>query len=102
VSDELRDKATRSWASIKDDDSTMHCYLGMSGRVTVASLIAHFKEHYPHVDPMGLRLNVATIVWEEPPTEDDLAKRDKWRAEKAERTERWERDTYERLKAKYA
>lgn len=98
---EIADAANRSWAT-KADDSPVRCYLGMKGRITLAELLAHFAEKYPHVDPMTLELNYSTVVWEEPPTADDLAQREEHRAWHAERQARWERDTYERLKAKFA
>ena len=97
----LRRRPSRSWK--KDgDDSPMSCYLGMEyGRITLAELISHFEENYPHVDPMALRINFPTVVWEEPPTAEDVEKRRAVRAWHEERTASWERDTYERLKAKF-
>jgi hypothetical protein len=97
---EFRREPTRAWKK-GADDSPMVCYLGMKGRVTVADLVQHFAEEYPHVDPMCLRLNFATVTWEEPPTPADIAHRAEVRARHAERTEQWERDTLVRLKAKY-
>lgn len=85
----------------KADDSPMRCYLGMEGRVTVRQVIEHFAETYPNVDPMDVELNYATAVWEEPATDEDRAKREAWAAKQAERTERWERETFARLQAKY-
>jgi hypothetical protein len=73
----------------------------MEGRVTVQELIDHFAEHYPHVDPMGIALNFVTAVWEEPATPEDIAQREANWAAQAERKERWERETYDRLKAKF-
>jgi hypothetical protein len=63
--------------------------------------VSHFNQHYPHVLPGDIQLNFATAVWEEPPTADDLAARTAWRTKQAERQERWERETYLRLKAKF-
>ena len=94
------EEARRCWQS-SDDDSQMRCYLGMQGRITLAELIEHFAEKYPHVDPMRLNLNYVTATWEEPPTADDLAKREAWRVQKAQRQARWEEEMYARLKAKF-
>ena len=93
-------KVNRAWAK-NADDSTMRCYMGIEGRVTLAELAAHFWQNYPLVDVSELQLNFATVVWEEPPTADDIRKRQDWRAEKARRLEQWERETYERLRKKY-
>lgn len=92
--------SSRAWATA-DEDSPMVCYLGMEGRVTIGELIEHFAEKYPHVDPMALRLNCATVKWEEAPTPEDIASREKNRAWQAARQERWERDAYARLKEKF-
>lgn len=100
MSGEIYENPQRSWQS-KDDDSQMRCYLGMEGRVTLGELVAHFAEKYPHVDPMSLELNYATAVWSEPPTADDVAKREANRAWTADRQARWEADMYAKLKAKF-
>jgi hypothetical protein len=97
---EFRRHPSRSWKTA-DDDSGMRCYLGMQGRVTLRELLEHFAEEYPHVDPMTLALNFATVVWDEPATPEDIAQREAFRAKQADRQERWERDTYARLKAKF-
>lgn len=98
---EINTEPTRSWQT-SEDDSQMRCYLGMKGRVSIGELIDHFKKNYPHVDPMKIELNYATAVWEEAPTVEDLSRRARWRAEKAARLEAWERETYIRLKKKFA
>jgi hypothetical protein len=101
MSGEIDEKPHRSWQS-KDDDSQMRCYLGMEGRVTLGELVRHFAERYPHVDPMSLELNYSTAAWSEPPTADEIANREKNRAWHAERLASWERETYDRLRAKFA
>lgn len=98
---EFRREPSRSWKT-GDDDAQMRCYLGMQGRITLRDLLDHFAEKYPHVDTMDLQFNFATVVWDEPPTPDDVALRQKHRADQAARTEAWERKTYDRLRAKYA
>jgi len=90
----------RSWKNHAYD--TMSCYLSMKGRVPLGELLDHFAEKYPHVDPRELQLNYVTIKWEETPTAEEVAKLEAWRADREQRQERWERQTYERLKAKYA
>lgn len=98
--DEIAEHATRAWAT-KERDSHMSCYLGMNGRVSLGELISHFEQHYPHVDPMSVRLNYATAQWLEPPTIDDLNRRNANERWAAERLEKWEQETYKRLKAKF-
>lgn len=97
---QLQRRPLRAW-KMGNEDSPMCCYLGMEGRVTIGDLVQHFTENYPHVDPMALRLNFATVKWEEPPTPEDEEKRRQQRVEHARRKEHWERETYDRLKAKF-
>lgn len=92
--------SSRAWET-REPDSQMRCYLGMEGRITVAELISHFAEHYPHVDPMTLQLNYATVAWTEPPTVDDIVLRERDRAWKVKRQDRWERAMYAKLKTKF-
>lgn len=98
--DKIDANPNRCWES-GDADSQMRCYLGMKNRITLGELIEHFAEKYPHVDPMTLNLNYATATWSEPPTADDLAKREANRVWQAERQARWKADTYAKLKAKF-
>jgi hypothetical protein len=111
----------RSWVS-HDDDSPMRNYMGMSGRISVASLLAHMATIAPRVRPEEMMLNWATVVWEDESTDEEQAKRREWvqrqakrrewvqrQAERrewvqrqAERTEEWERKTYARLSEKFA
>lgn len=94
------DHHRRTWQTA-EENSNIRCFLGMRGRVTLHELIDHFAEHYPHVDPYDLELNAATVTWEEPPTEEDLALRAARQQAHDERHARWERETYERLKDKF-
>jgi hypothetical protein len=94
-------KESRRYWKDKNYD-TMSCYMGMEGRVPLGELIAHLAEHHPHVDPMTVELNYATAKWDEPPTDEDQAQREARRKDHDERHEKWERETYERLRAKYA
>lgn len=90
----------RSWKT-EADDSWMRCYLRMKERISLREFVDYLAEHYPHVDPWTVDLNFGTAVWEEAPTEDDLAEREQWRAAQRERHAAWERKTYERLREKF-
>ena len=97
---EVDDQPRRCW--VNDEDDMMRCYLGgMKGRVPLGELLDHFAKKYPHVDVRTVELNYCTAVWEEPSTEADRAQRQAWRKHHADRIEKWERETYARLKAKY-
>lgn len=94
------EEVRRSWAT-KGEDSPMRCYMGVKGRVTLGELMTHIQEIYPNVAVSDVELNFATAVWEEPPTADDLRKRQEARDKHERRIEEWERETYERLRRKY-
>lgn len=91
----------RHWQSSKED-SQISCYLGMQGRITLAALLVHLAEVVPDGTPDDqIGLNFATVTWVDEPTaaeRDDRARRN---ASHDERHAKWERDTYERLKAKF-
>lgn len=82
--------------------NTMQCYLAMKGRVPLGELLDHFAEKYPHVNPRTVELNYATATWDEPPTDEDRENLAAKQACHAERHEKWERETYQRLKTKFA
>lgn len=91
----------RTWGGNTDDDPTS-CYLPMSGRVTLGELIDYLHANHPEVkNTRVVELNFATATWQEPPTAEEMAKRQAWWESKAQKQEDWERRTYERLKAKY-
>jgi len=93
-------ESRRCW---KDKNyATMTCYMGMEGRVPLGELIAHLAEHHPHIDPLAVELNYATAKWDDLPTTSDRIKLEASQRRQAERQEEWERETYERLKVKYA
>jgi hypothetical protein len=100
VSDNINEKPVRAWVT-KDEGSPIRCYLGMRHRITLRELVDHFAEHYPHVDPWTLDINYSTVVWEEPPSTEDLAQREQAKRRSDERHAKWERETYDRLKAKF-
>ncbi len=66
-------------------------YLGMSGRISVASLLGHLATIAPHVKPEEMLLNWATVVWYDAATEEEkVAHAEAW-ARHEERTREWER-----------
>lgn len=97
---EIDPKPNRSWVS-DEEDSDMRNYLGMKGRVSMADVLRHFAERYPHVRPDDIQINFGTVVWEDRPTHVEIADREAWRKKKADRLEEWERSTLARLKEKY-
>lgn len=90
----------RHWESSKDD-SRIRCYLGMQGRMPLDALIRHLGEVAPgrSLDQFGI--NFATVVWIDAPTDAETTTRAHGRARHDERHAAWERETYERLKAKF-
>lgn len=100
MSDNINDEYRTGWAT-RDEDSPIHCYLGMKNRVTLQELLDHFNEHYPEVDPAGLELNWSTIVWERPATEEEKADRARRQEAHDRRHAEWEKMTYAKLKAKF-
>jgi hypothetical protein len=101
--DPIFDAEPRRMWDTADDDSHIRCYLGIRGRTTLADLVEHLLEKYPLTDSrtLVLQMNHVTAIWEEPPTVDDVKKRHALREWNAARTEKWERETYARLKVKF-
>lgn len=90
----------RSWVSDTSDMRT--CYLGMTGRVSVRKLLDHIKSAaHASVDINNVMLNFATATWKEPSTGAEREERQQQLQARKERTEEWERKTYERLKEKF-
>ena len=90
----------RHWQTAADD-SDMRCYLSMKNRVTLREFMDYLTEDHPHIDPWSVQLNFGTATWTDRPTEEELAAREQWRAKQADRQEAWERQAYDRLKAKF-
>ena len=86
----------------QNNDDQRSNYLGMKGRISVASLLAHMATIAPHVKPEEMMLNFATVKWIDAATDEERAERLEWRRRNDERREAWERETWERLSAKYA
>lgn len=78
-----------------DADTTTYCTAQVTGPVTLADLVEHF--------PPGteVRLNLGTIMWQEPATRDEIDQRKAAALKAVEKRETWERAMYERLKAKF-
>lgn len=100
MTNEIDTQPRRSWVS-SHDDSKIRCLLKMDGRVTFSDVYNYFAEHYPDVDFWNIELNFGSATWVEEPTEDERQQRAAWREKQRERTEKWERETLTRLKAKY-
>lgn len=91
----------RYFKSHKDPDNPrIQCFLGIR-RITFGELRKHLAEHYPEVDFDSLVIGGLQLQWEDDPWPDELAARERQRRAHDERHEKWERDTYERLKAKF-
>jgi len=91
----------RSWATKTKDGDEIVCHMGMTGRISVASLLAHMATIAPEVTTEQMLINFSTLKWTEPSTEEDREVREAWLVRQAERTEKWERETLTRLIKKY-
>lgn len=97
---ESRVKIRRHWKTGGSD--TIRCYASMEGRVTLGELIQYFSSFVRTADfPLEVALNFATAVWDDQPTQDELDQRAARIARSNQRHEEWERETYQRLKAKF-
>lgn len=76
------------------------CYLSIR-KVTLDELRDHFVVHYPEVDFGSLVIGGVQLQWEDEPTPEELAQLERQHRAHDERHAKWERDTYERLKAKF-
>ena len=88
------------WTSRKNSDE-ITVYETVSGRPSVADLLAHLQEVAPHAPLDEIGINYATVKWTRPATPEEQAKRAEQERKHDERHEQWEKETYERLKAKY-
>ncbi len=96
----FRRRAISTWKT-SAVDSPVSYYLGMEGRITVGELREHFAENYPGANFDEVALNYATATWDEPATVEIIAERQAKLAWQKERTDAWQRRTYEELKAKF-
>ena len=97
---EVDDQPRRCW--VNDEDDMMRCYLGgMKGRVPLGELLDHFCKEVPARRRQDGRVELLHGSMGGPSTEADRAQRQVWRKHHADRIEKWERETYARLKVKY-
>lgn len=89
-----------TWQS-KDNDARV-AYMAVDGRISVADLVERMAELAPGVDMADVQINWATVVWTRSATADELAVREEANKRAAQRHEKWERETFERLRKKYA
>jgi hypothetical protein len=90
----------RYWQT-KDPESGMRVYAAMEGRITLGEFLTYMAENHPHIDPNSVNLNWGTATWEDRPTEEEVAERERQRRWSQSRHDAWERRTWEKLKAKY-
>lgn len=76
-------------------------YLGMSGRVSMATLLAHLATVAPDVKPEQFMVNFATIRWIEEATEEEIQEEVDGAVAYALRREKWEREQLRTLMEKY-
>ena len=88
-----------SW---KSNDSTIRSgYAGIDGTVSITDLLAHVRTILPDISPDDIQINFATFRITREATPEEIAERQCHQQAQAERHEKWERETYERLKVKY-
>jgi hypothetical protein len=76
-----------------------HRYVRVEGRITLADIIKFADEN--DIVPEQLNLPWPTLQWLSPETPDEVAERVAQNQRAAERRERWERETYEQLRARF-
>ena len=94
---EIRRTKQRLWA-----DDKRHNYVGVDGRISVPALLTHLSETIPDVPLDEVFLNWTTLVWIDDATPEELAQQAARKAKEAAKLEEWERETLDRLSAKYA
>lgn len=92
----------KPWRYFKDHKGPvrMNCRLGIR-KATFGELREHFAERYPEVDFDSLEVGGLQLHWEDAPTAEELARLDRQNQLHETKREAWERQTYERLKAKF-
>ena len=96
-----RFEEVRRRLSSKGEGDHSSCYLSANGKVSLAELIIHLREVAPGKTPEEININFATVTWVDAPTAEEKAARAAAIEAHAVRHARWERETYERLKAKF-
>lgn len=89
------------WSWRSRDSDMRSGYLNMTGKVTLADLIAHLREIAPDVTPDQLHLNFATASWVRPATEEEMRDRQQLQLRREAAQEKWEREMLTRLLRKY-
>lgn len=79
----------------------MNCYFYPAGLTTLADLLARLQEEAPDVDPATVNLTLSSAQWQDAASAEELTRWEAWRSQRIKRTEKWERETYRRLKAKF-
>lgn len=99
----MNDKIVRVTRTFKNHRKPwiVHCYATMKNRLTLREIFDLFTEEYPDIDPWSVELNFTSAVWDDEPTADEIAKWEEWERKQATRQDRWEREMYTKLKAKF-
>lgn len=87
-----------SWATKAFD--TMNVLMFMDGRVSIPELLQHLAEVAPGKPIEDFRIN-CSVTWQREPTPEETADLAVHQAKAAERHEKWEREMYMKLIAKY-
>lgn len=90
------------WSWKTSDGDLLAGYAGIKGTISVTELIAHVRKTLPDISPDDIEVNFATIRVVRPATDEEIQERECWKKRQEERHEKWERETYERLREKYA
>ena len=86
----------------KSQDSDLRTgYAHMRGRMSAATFVEMLAAIAPGVPLDKIGITFGTAKWTRPATAEELAEREEWRAKADLKAQEWERQTYERLKAKY-
>lgn len=89
-----------AWSWKSNDSDVQKATMRIVKNSTLHELIEHLEQVAPGTPWGDFRIS-GGVVWERQADRDVKAEREKWRAKNRARSERWERDTYLRLKAKF-
>lgn len=82
-------------------NETVHCYLYAEGRGTLNDFLTEVRRAAPGLSWDEITVSPGTTLWSEPPTDAELADWQEHDARAAERSAKWEHETYERLRSKF-
>ncbi|HEX5522782.1 MAG TPA: hypothetical protein VFX53_05010 [Pedococcus sp.] len=88
----------RSWLT-KDNWADMRVYMGIQGSIPLSDLVAYLAER--DVSLANATVNFGTVSWVEPATGEEIESRRAAKEKSDQRHAQWERETWERLRAKY-